>query len=91
MDLEEHVSLLENTNGHYNLFIKIDTGYHRAGIDASDFESILKLATRITRSPNCTFLGLYSHAGHSYDQPSVEDVIRVAREERGFSISHSLI
>ena len=87
VDMEEHVSLLESTDGVYHLFIKIDTGYHRAGLDASVPEPIVSLAKRIVRSRNCSLLGLYSHAGHSYDQPSIEEVKRVAREERG---RHSL-
>lgn len=80
--MEEHVDLLEKTDGKYSVFIKIDTGYHRAGLDATKPEPILRLARRIVNSPNCKFIGLYSHAGHSYDQSSVEDVKKVAYEER---------
>lgn len=83
VDMEEHIDLLDTTDGTYSVFIKIDTGYHRAGLDAYKTEPILKLARRICSSPRCTFLGLYSHAGHSYDQSSVEAIRRVAKEERG--------
>ena len=84
VDMKEHIELLNRTNGRYSVFIKIDTGYHRAGLDANKPESIIDLAKAIQESPVCSFLGLYSHAGHSYDQPSVEEIKRVAREERGF-------
>lgn len=81
--MEEHIDLLEKTDGKYSVFIKIDTGYHRAGLDATHPEPILRLARRIMSSSNCQFIGLYSHAGHSYDQSSIEDVKKVACEERG--------
>lgn len=83
VDMKEHIDLLEKTDGKYQVFIKIDTGYHRAGLDASKYEPIIELAKYINQSKNCSFLGLYSHAGHSYDQPTIEDVKRVAYEERG--------
>lgn len=83
VDMEEHIDLLEKTDGKYCVFIKIDTGYHRAGLDANSIDSIVKLAKRILNSRTCSFIGLYSHAGHSYDQLTTENVRRVAREERG--------
>lgn len=82
VDMKEHIDMLEKTDGHYNVFIKIDTGYHRAGLDSSHPQPIIELAQYIQRSRTCSFLGLYSHAGHSYDQPTTQDVRRVAMEER---------
>lgn len=82
IDMKEHVDLLNKTNGHFNVLIKIDTGYHRAGLDAGNLNAIVELAKYVQESSVCHFLGIYSHAGHSYDQPSKEDVRRVAREER---------
>lgn len=82
IDMNEHIDLLDTTSGHYNVFIKIDTGYHRAGIEAERLSTIIELAKHIQNSHTCSFLGLYSHAGHSYDQPTKEGVCKVAREER---------
>ena len=50
------------------LFIKVDTGYHRAGVDAaSESNLVAALATVIvTAAPRLLFRGLYSHSGHSY-------------------------
>ena len=80
--MKEHIDLLDTTSGHFNVFIKIDTGYHRAGIEAERLSAIIELASHIQKSSTCSFLGLYSHAGHSYDQSSKEDVRKVACEER---------
>ena len=85
--MKQHIDLLDSTSGHYSVFIKIDTGYHRAGLDAGNHQAIIDLAQYIQKSKTCSFIGLYSHAGHSYDQPSKTDVQRVAYEERGFLFS----
>lgn len=82
IDMKEHVDSLNKTMGHYNILIKVDTGYHRAGLDAAKPDAIVALAKYVQDSSVCHFLGIYSHAGHSYNQKSKEDVCRVAREER---------
>ena len=82
VDMKEHIDLLDTTSGHYNVFIKVDTGYHRAGLEAERLNTITELARYIQKSSTCSFLGLYSHAGHSYDQSTKEDVRKVACEER---------
>ena len=87
VDMKEHIDMLEKTDGHYNVFIKIDTGYHRAGLASSSPQPIIELAQYIQQSHTCSFLGLYSHAGHSYDQTTKEAVRRVAQEERDGMVS----
>ena len=50
------------------VFIKVDTGYHRAGLPTGtpDFHNLIK-ATFEAESHETVFLaGFYSHAGHSY-------------------------
>lgn len=87
VDMKEHIDLLDTTSGKYGVLIKIDTGYHRAGIDYANTQAIISLAWYIEKSHTGSFLGLYSHAGHSYDQPTMEDVKRVAQEERDRMVS----
>ncbi len=64
----------------FDLFLKIDCGYHRAGVDPDDPKS-LELALRIAGSPAIRFRGLLTHAGHSYNAASREEIVRIAREE----------
>ncbi|KXS18968.1 hypothetical protein M427DRAFT_132462 [Gonapodya prolifera JEL478] len=69
----------------WKCWIKVDTGYHRAGISpaGSDLEArLLPLLQRLTSSPYLQFQGLYSHAGHSYTSLGPVAVAQIAREDR---------
>jgi D-serine deaminase-like pyridoxal phosphate-dependent protein len=64
----------------FDVFLKVDCGYHRAGVDPNDPESV-KLAVAIGRSPAARFQGLLTHAGHSYHAHDVDEIRRIAAEE----------
>jgi len=64
---------LSSSNVQIGIFIKIDTGYHRAGITTTspDFPA---LVAAVTASTSGAFLkGFYSHYGHSYAGSSPAD------------------
>lgn len=71
--------LSDNLEHSVNLWVKIDTGYKRAGIDWSDDESVLKIAEEIQRSENCTFQGILTQAGHVYEAEAVREVKYIHR------------
>jgi D-serine deaminase-like pyridoxal phosphate-dependent protein len=57
------------------VFIKIDCGYHRAGMDPHDLDEIQAMVQTVTEAGAAaggdgkallTFSGIYSHSGHSY-------------------------
>ena len=64
-----------------DLFLKVDCGYHRCGVEPSSPEAT-EIPRRINDSSNLRFAGILTHAGHSYHCRSREDVLRVARHER---------
>jgi D-serine deaminase-like pyridoxal phosphate-dependent protein len=64
----------------FDVFLKVDCGYHRAGIDPNDPDSV-RLAIAITNSRAVHFQGLLTHAGHSYNARDVEEIRRIAAEE----------
>jgi D-serine deaminase-like pyridoxal phosphate-dependent protein len=64
----------------FDVFLKVDCGYHRAGVDPDDPDSA-RLAIAISRSPAVHFQGLLTHAGHSYDARDTEEIRRIAAEE----------
>jgi D-serine deaminase-like pyridoxal phosphate-dependent protein len=64
----------------FDIFLKVDCGYHRAGVDPNDPDSA-RLAVAIARSPAVHFQGLLTHAGHSYNARDVEEIRRIAGEE----------
>jgi D-serine deaminase-like pyridoxal phosphate-dependent protein len=60
-----------------NVWIKIDTGYHRTGIEWDQTEKILSTAREIQKSPKLHFQGLLTHTGHSYDAGSVAELKQI--------------
>jgi len=67
------------------VFLKIDCGYHRAGIPADDPRAV-SLARDLERAPALDFAGLLTHAGHSYDCTDVAGVRAVAAQEVGLTV-----
>ncbi|HSF20380.1 MAG TPA: alanine racemase [Vicinamibacteria bacterium] len=74
-------SVARATGSRFRVFLKVDCGYHRAGVDPEREESVA-LALRIARSPHLDFRGLLTHAGHSYLCRTPEEVRVVAGQER---------
>jgi D-serine deaminase-like pyridoxal phosphate-dependent protein len=70
----------------WHVFVKIDCGYHRAGIDPES-EQTVQLVKAICGSATINFEGIYSHSGHSYNVKSSEEAAKVAEEERRVMIS----
>lgn len=68
-----------------DLFLKIDCGYHRCGVEP-DSQEALEIPRRILGSSNLRFAGILTHAGHSYHCRSKEELERVARHERDVMI-----
>ena len=64
----------------FDVFLKVDCGYHRAGVDPESPDSV-RLAVAIARSEAARLQGLLTHAGHSYNASGVEDIRRIAAEE----------
>jgi D-serine deaminase-like pyridoxal phosphate-dependent protein len=63
-----------------DLFLKVDCGYHRAGVDPES-AAASELAVRIASSVAVRFRGLLTHAGHSYHAGSKEELRSIARQE----------
>jgi D-serine deaminase-like pyridoxal phosphate-dependent protein len=64
----------------FDLFVKVDCGYHRAGVDPDDPQSVA-FARDLASSPAVRFRGLLTHAGHSYHARDREELQRLAAEE----------
>jgi D-serine deaminase-like pyridoxal phosphate-dependent protein len=77
IDSPEALDALEATGRPLRVLIKVDCGYHRAGVDPEGPE-VVELTQRITASPRLAFGGLLTHSGHAYK----EDRLTVARQER---------
>ncbi len=69
-----------------SVLIKVDCGYHRAGILPDD-PKLIALANRIHQDTNLNFQGLLTHGGHSYDCDGLVEMRQVAEQERSMIVS----
>ncbi len=60
-----------------DIYIKIDTGYHRTGLGIDEMPVILRLAEIVRSSRMMSLKGLLTHAGNTYAAASKEEVKKV--------------
>ncbi len=65
----------------FDVFVKIDCGTHRVGVEPHTAEAI-ETPRLISDAKNLNFAGILTHAGHSYDAKTKEQIVEVARRER---------
>ena len=80
IDSFDALRAVESASAVFDAFLKVDCGYHRAGVDPNDPDSV-RLALAMAHSPAVHFQGLLTHAGHSYHAHDVDEIRRVAAEE----------
>ncbi len=73
----------ENEDAKINVFVKIDVGYHRCGVEPHTPEAF-EIPQLISDSSNLNFAGILTHAGHSYHADTPEKLRKVAQNERNF-------
>lgn len=71
-----------------NVFVKIDCGYHRCGVEPHTPEAV-SIPRAIFDASNLNFAGILTHAGHSYHARSVEEIAEIARQERDSMVAHA--
>lgn len=84
IDQEETLAEIEKRELRLPAYLKVDCGYHRAGVDPDRPESVA-LARRLARSLD--FRGILTHAGHSYASRTAEEIRAVARAERDVMVA----
>src|SRR5436309_7277797 len=62
IDSFEALRAVESAGVVFDAFLKVDCGYHRAGVDPNDPDSV-RLAMAMAASPAVHFQGLRTHAG----------------------------
>jgi len=71
----------KQANVHLNLFLKVDSGYHRCGVEPANPEAI-EIPRRISDAANLRFAGILTHAGHSYNCQTKTELLALAQHER---------
>lgn len=65
----------------FDVFVKIDCGYHRVGVEPHTPDAI-EIPRQLADAANLSFAGILTHAGHSYDVQTKEEILAIARHER---------
>lgn len=74
-------SACRGRSGPVPVFLKVDCGYHRAGVDPSS-PAAVELAMRLAGSRRLAFRGVLAHGGHSYAARNRDEIRVVADQER---------
>ena len=83
IESQDHLEALEKELAFpVGVFIKVDTGYHRTGIDVENTERISQLVERAAAIEKIRFKGFLAHAGHSYKASSKEEILAIHEETR---------
>lgn len=59
------------------IYIKVDTGYHRTGIDPDNKKGISRILDIIKQSDSLKFIGFYTHAGHTYQSKGKNEIQKI--------------
>jgi D-serine deaminase-like pyridoxal phosphate-dependent protein len=68
-----------------HVWLKVDCGYHRAGVDPSTLYA-MKLVEHLLNSKDLLFDGILTHAGHSYHARSREEILPFAKQEHSVMV-----
>jgi D-serine deaminase-like pyridoxal phosphate-dependent protein len=88
VDSAEALAQLAETRFPFKVLIKIDCGYHRAGVDPHGALAVT-LARDLHESHTMRFAGILTHSGHSYYARGREEIGRIAEEERRVMVEFS--
>ncbi len=69
----------------FDVFVKIDCGTHRVGVEP-DSEEAIAIPRLLSDASNLNFAGILTHAGHSYNASSPDELLAVARHERDIMV-----
>ncbi|HYT63134.1 MAG TPA: alanine racemase, partial [Gemmatimonadales bacterium] len=67
--------------GRLHVWLKVDCGYHRAGVDPSS-RYALEVARELGRERGIVFDGVLSHSGHAYRTRDKTEAAQIAEQER---------
>jgi D-serine deaminase-like pyridoxal phosphate-dependent protein len=86
VDSREAIDALEATGQPVRVWLKVDCGYGRVGVDPQS-DRALELAGRVHGSPSLELAGFLTHSGHAYHGESPERIEAIAEQERGVMVA----
>jgi len=79
--------LQDHLESSVDLYIKIDAGSHRTGVNWDDHKTISDILDSMQRSGLTSFRGFLTHAGHSYKARSISEIEAVHKETTSRMVS----
>ena len=81
VDSIESARLLVATGGECSVWIEVDVGYHRTGVPFDETDALVQLCLVLAEgAPRILLRGLLTHAGHSYQAESTEEIRHLYRD-----------
>jgi D-serine deaminase-like pyridoxal phosphate-dependent protein len=78
---EEGIETLDSITGiKVDVWIKVDVGNHRTGVNWQEPPAILQLSQKILKNDALILKGLLTHSGNTYQTINADDTCRVFRE-----------
>lgn len=81
-DYEQLVKFSEGFDGEAGVYIKIDTGYRRSGVDWNHYTDILRICDYIDETRSLRKEGLLTHSGHTYSVKGINSVLEIFCDTR---------
>jgi D-serine deaminase-like pyridoxal phosphate-dependent protein len=81
-DFEQLSSFAWKIRANVGVYIKIDTGYRRSGIDWNRYGDLLRIAEIINEARYLRMEGLLTHSGHTYGARGKEEVISIFNDTK---------
>lgn len=81
VDSTAALQALEATGFPFHVWLKVDCGYHRAGVDPGS-PLAFELAQKLVESQTLQFDGILTHSGHAYLADSRSRLQAIAEQER---------
>lgn len=78
--IESAKFLAKNLKFPSEIYLKIDTGYHRTGLSAEDEENIMEILSVIKSSSNLKLKGILTHAGNTYSTNDKSDILNIHKQ-----------
>lgn len=72
----------ENLQSPVAIFLKIDAGYHRTGIEINDTIYISTILDKLEKAKNLEFSGFLVHSGHSYKCSSETEILAIHKQSK---------
>lgn len=79
-NIESSTYLATNLKNSVNVYLKIDVGYHRTGINPERIDFINSILDVVKSSEKLNFVGFLGHSGHTYKSNSKSEIHAIHKE-----------